>query len=83
MTKVFTGLVMVLGSKYWNISCCLVPAHARCYDGDVSRRVYIPVLLSLPQLVPKSRLINSLRDYDLHKRVQQERKEQSLPLRQA
>ena len=62
---------------------CLVPAHARCYDGDVSGRVYIPVLLGLPQLVPKSRLINSLRDYDLHKRVQQEHKEQSLPLRQA
>ena len=46
MTKAYYRLSNGAGSKKEILVCGLVPAHARCYDGDMSGCVNIPVLLS-------------------------------------
>ena len=50
---------MVLGSKKEISRCSLIPAHARCYDGDMRGVLTYQCCLASLQLAPWSRLVSS------------------------
>ena len=50
---------MVLGSKKEISRCSLIPAHARCYDGDMRGVLTYQCCLASLQLAPWSRLVST------------------------
>ena len=65
---------MVLGSKKEISRCSLIPAHARCYNGDMRGVLTYQCCLASLQLGSRSRLV-----YELDNKDQEELQERTLP----